>query len=84
MRKKATERVRQRMLALAISATLATSILGVGSPVNGSELSAFFDWRLSDHPTNRNSATDSLSIVPSVKNQGEFGTCWAFASIGAY
>ena len=83
MRKKIKANKRRRMLALAISAALATSIFGVGAPVSAAEFPAYFDWRLSD-PTDRTSAADPLSIVPSVKNQGKFGTCWAFATIGAY
>ena len=71
-------------LARYIAAALLTSVcFGVNAPAYAAELPSFFDWRLTN-PKDRNSGKDSLSIVPSVKNQGSVGTCWAFASLGSY
>ena len=71
-------------LARYIAAALLTSVcFGVNAPAYAADLPSFFDWRLTN-PTDRNSGKDSLSIVPSVKNQGSVGTCWAFASLGSY
>ena len=71
-------------LAHYIAAALLTSVcFGINAPAYAADLPSFFDWRLTN-PTDRNSEKDSLSIVPSVKNQGVVGTCWAFASLGSY
>ena len=71
-------------LAHYIAAALLTSVcFGINAPAYAADLPSFFDWRLTN-PTDRNSGKDSLSIVPSVKNQGVVGTCWAFASLGSY
>ncbi|WP_295156734.1 autotransporter domain-containing protein [Selenomonas sp. AE3005] len=71
-------------LARYIAAALLTSVcFGVNAPAYAADLPSFFDWRLTN-PTDRNSEKDSLSIVPSVKNQGAVGTCWAFASLASY
>ena len=74
----------EKKLARYIAAALLTSVcFGVNAPAYAEDIPSFFDWRLTN-PTDRNSGKDSLSIVPSVKNQGSVGTCWAFASLGSY
>ncbi|MBO6177853.1 MAG: hypothetical protein J6O04_01595 [Selenomonadaceae bacterium] len=83
MRKKAKNKKSQKILALAFSAALATSMLGIGSPAFGAELPAFFDWRLSD-PTDKSSAKDAYSIISPVRDQSLLNTCWTFAALGSY
>ena len=74
----------EKKLARYVAAALLTSLcFGATATAYAADLPAFFDWRLND-PTDSTSGTDSLSIVPEVKDQGHFGTCWAFAGIGSY
>lgn len=81
MKKKNKDKKRQKILASVMSVVISASLFGCVAPVYATP--TFFDWRL-ENSTDKNSAKDSLSIVPTPKNQGYFGTCWAFAAIGSY
>lgn len=72
-----------RSLACGIAVALTSALLGHFSVAWAAEQPSFFDWRL-NNPTQRDSGTDSLSIVPGIKDQGPLNTCWAFSAVGTY
>ncbi|MBR2216588.1 MAG: autotransporter domain-containing protein [Selenomonadaceae bacterium] len=81
---KGISKTKEKKLSRAIAAALlAGTCFSAAIPAYAAELPGFFDWRRVD-TTDRNSTADSLSIVPSVRDQGHFGTCWSFGALASY
>ena len=64
-----------------LSALIGLSLLSGTWPVYAADLPAYYDLRLTN-PTDRTSSV-TTSIIPAIRDQGIYDTCWAFASIAS-
>ena len=61
-----------------LSALIGLSLLSGTWPVYAADLPAYYDLRLTN-PTDRTSSV-TTSIIPAIRDQGKYNTCWAFGN----